>query len=129
MEQQLTHLLLQVDRESELPVGVQVAWKLRALIASGKIGPGDQLPGIRELAELAGVNANTSRAIYQRLEREGLIVSKQGLGTFVPYDVTSSPELERIAADAVAEARLAGVSPSEVARAIYAAEWAGDDRL
>ena len=129
MEQQLTHLLLHADRESELPLGVQVAWKLRVLIASGKIGPGDQLPGIRELAELAGVNANTARAIYQRLERDGLIVSKQGLGTFVPDDVTSSPDVERIAAEAVTEARLAGIPPAEVARSIYAAEWAGDDHF
>ncbi len=118
---------LPVDRDGELPVGVQVAWGLRSQIASGKLGPGDQLPSVRQLAELTGVNANTARAIYGRLEREGFLISRQGLGTFVSGDARPSADVERIAAEAVAEARLAGVAPSDVARSIYAAEWAGDD--
>jgi DNA-binding transcriptional regulator YhcF (GntR family) len=43
-------LLLTVDRDSDLPVGVQLAWRLRSLIAAGKLGPGEQLPSVRELA-------------------------------------------------------------------------------
>ena len=121
--------IFKVDRDSELPVGVQVAWRLRSLIAAGKLAPGDRLPGVRELAAMADVNANTARAIYGRLERDGLIVSRQGLGTFVADDARSSADVERIAAEAVAEARRAGVAPSEVARAIHSAEWAADERL
>ena len=120
-------LSLRVDRDSDLPVGVQVAWRLRALIAAGKLAPGEQLPGVRELAGLAGVNANTARAIYGRLEAEGLLVSRQGLGTFVAPDTQPSGDVERIAAEAVAAARRAGIAPSDVARAIYGASWAGDD--
>ena len=121
------HSILRVDRDSDLPVGVQVAWRLRAQIASGKLAPGDQLPSVRELALAAGVNANTARAIYGRLEADGLLITKHGLGTFVAEGTRSSSEVERIAADAVAEARREGVSPSDIARAIYAAGWAGDD--
>ena len=120
-------LLLTVDRDSDLPVGVQVAWRLRALIATGKLAPGEQLPSVRELAELAAVNANTARAIYGRLEAEGLLVSRHGLGTFVATDTRPSADVERIAAEAVAEARRAGISPSDVARSIYGASWAEDD--
>ncbi len=120
------HSILRVDRHSDLPVGVQVAWRLRAQIASGKLAPGDKLPSVRELAEAAGVNANTARAIYGRLEADGLLVTKHGLGTFVASDTRASADLERIAADAVAEARREGIAPSDVARAIYAAGWAGD---
>ncbi|MDQ2675258.1 MAG: GntR family transcriptional regulator [Actinomycetota bacterium] len=116
--------LFRVDRESELPVGIQVAWSVRALIASGKLMPGDRLPGVRRLAEEAGVNPNTARAIYGRLEAEGLVETRHGLGTFVAAGAASSTEVERIAADAVAEARRAGVSPADVARAIYGARWA-----
>ena len=118
-----------MDRDSDLPVGVQVAWRLRALIATGKLGPGERLPSVRELAELAGVNANTARAIYGRLEADGLLVSRHGLGTFVAADTRPSADVERIAAEAVAEARRAGIAPSDVARSIYGAAWAGDDRL
>ncbi len=126
---ELTPSLFRVDRESDLPVGIQVAWRLRAMISSGKLAPGDRLPSVRELAADAGVNANTARAIYGRLEADGLIETRHGLGTFVAPGATSSSEVERIAADAVAEARRAGIAPGDVARAIYAARWADDDAL
>ncbi len=118
---------LRVDRDSDLPVGVQVAWRLRALIATGKLAPGERLPSVRELADLAGINANTARAIYGRLEADGLLVSRHGLGTFVAADTRPSADVERIAAEAVAEARRAGIAPSDVARSIYGAGWADDD--
>src|SRR5687768_15356381 len=91
---------LRVDRDSDLPVGVQVVWRLRSQISSGKLAPGDKLPSVRELAAAAGVNANTARAIYGRLEADGLIVTRHGLGTFVASETRSSADLERIAADA-----------------------------
>jgi DNA-binding transcriptional regulator YhcF (GntR family) len=97
------------------------------MIASGKLAPGDRLPTVRRLAQDAGVNPNTARAIYGRLESEGLVESRHGLGTFVAPGATSSSEVERIAADAVAEARRAGVSPADVARSIYGARWAAED--
>ena len=118
--------LFRVDRRSEMPVGLQVSWRLRALISTGKLAPGDRLPSVRELAEDAGVNANTARAIYGRLEADGLVETVHGLGTFVAAGAAWSTEVERIAADAVAEARRAGVSPGDVARAIYAARWADE---
>jgi DNA-binding transcriptional regulator YhcF (GntR family) len=78
-----------VARDGELPVGTQLVWKLRSLIQSGALEPGDRLPGVRTLAEAAGVNVNTARAVYGRLERAGLIRSEQGRGTFV----TPQPEM------------------------------------
>src|SRR4051794_5150444 len=74
---------LALDRNAEVPVGVQLAWVLRAKIASGGLGSGDRLPGVRELAAKVGVNANTVRAVYARLEEEGLIEAQHGRGTFV----------------------------------------------
>jgi DNA-binding transcriptional regulator YhcF (GntR family) len=102
MAQPATQLIdLRVDRESDLSPGLQLAWRIRALIAARRLGPGDRLPSVRELADLAGVNANTARAIYGRLEAEGLLVSRHGLGTFVAEGAPTSPDLERLAADAV----------------------------
>ena len=74
---------LELDRSDDLPVGVNLAWRVRALIVSGRLGPGDRLPGVRELGAGMGVNANTARAVYRRLEAEGLVTSRQGQGTFV----------------------------------------------
>jgi DNA-binding transcriptional regulator YhcF (GntR family) len=114
-------------RTDDLPVGSQLAWRLRVLIGSGDLGPGDRLPGVRELATGTGVNVNTARAVYGRLEEDGLIVSRQGLGTFVADDAPSSPELERLAAEASDSARASGVDPRDLARAIYAGSGPGVD--
>jgi DNA-binding transcriptional regulator YhcF (GntR family) len=72
-----------VARDGELPIGTQLVWKLRSLIESGALEPGDRLPSVRTLAEAAGVNVNTARSVYGRLEHAGLIRSEQGRGTFV----------------------------------------------
>jgi len=109
-----------LERAGDLPVGAQLAWRLRVLIASGDLGPGDRLPGVRELASGTGVNVNTARAVYRRLEEDGLIVSRHGLGTFVAEGAPASPDLERLAAEAADSARASGVDPRDLARAIYA---------
>jgi GntR family transcriptional regulator len=109
---------LGVDRTAEVPVGVQLGWALRARIASGEHAPGERLPGLREMAEMSGLNVNTVRAVYQRLEQEGLIDSQQGSGTFVTGAPRSSPAcsiVERAARAAIAN----GIDPREVAAALY----------
>jgi DNA-binding transcriptional regulator YhcF (GntR family) len=120
-----TPVELAVDPAGELTVGTQLVWKFRALIAGGALVAGDRLPSVRELSETAGVNVNTARAVYARLEREGLITTRHGLGTFVAQGTELSAEVERIAAAAVAEARLAGISARDVARSIYSSDWVG----
>jgi GntR family transcriptional regulator len=78
-----TRLDLTVDRDSELPLGAQLASQIRTALRGGALGAGDRLPSVRELADAAGVNVNTVRAVYARLENEGLVRSEQGRGTFV----------------------------------------------
>lgn len=103
------------DPSDELPVGLQLSWRLRALISTGQLAPGERLPSFRQLAGWAGVNLNTVRAVYEGLEREGLVVSRQGQGTFVAAGVDPTPELEEIAAEALRRARAAGLGPRELA--------------
>jgi GntR family transcriptional regulator len=74
---------LRVDRDSGIPIGTQLAWALERLIGSGALRPGEQLPSVRQLAEAAGVNVNTVRSVYARLEDRGLLDSEHGRGTFV----------------------------------------------
>jgi GntR family transcriptional regulator len=110
-----------IDRDAEVPIGVQLAWALRTRIYDGRFTPGQRLPGLRELAEATAVNVNTIKAVYQRLDKEGLIDSQQGSGTFVA-SVTQRPrDLGAIVANAVREARETGVDPREVAAALYVA--------
>jgi DNA-binding transcriptional regulator YhcF (GntR family) len=110
---------LAIDRAGEIPIGVQLAWALRARIGDSRLAPGQRLPGLRELAEMLGINANTARAVYQRLEQEGLIDSRQGTGTFVASVAQEPSAVGQIAADAARQARKTGVDPREVAAALY----------
>jgi GntR family transcriptional regulator len=77
-----SELLLEVDRDSAVPLGTQLAARIRAALADGTVAPGDLLPSVRRLADSAGVNVNTVRTVYARLESEGLVHSEQGRGTF-----------------------------------------------
>ena len=103
------------DPTAELPVGVQLSWRLRALIATGRLAAGDRLPSFRQLAEWAGVNVNTVRSVYAGLEDVGLVVSRQGQGTFVADGIEAAPELEEIAGEALRRVREAGLDPSDLA--------------
>src|SRR5215212_7034957 len=76
-------LELSIDRASRTPLGAQLAGRIRTAVSNGALAPGERLPSVRELAEIAGVNVNTARAVYARLESEGLVRSEQGRGTFI----------------------------------------------
>ena len=116
----LENLGIAIDRRGEVPIGVQIAWAIRARLGDGTLRPGQRLPGLRELAEATGVNANTVRAVYQRLEQDGLITSLQGSGTFVTSRAQGSSDAGRIAAGAAREAYASGIDPRDVAAALYA---------
>lgn len=103
-----------LDPEDELPLGLQLSWRLRALIQTGELSAGERLPSFRRLAEWAGVNVGTVRTVYEALEREGLVVSRHGQGTFVAEGVEAAPELEAIAAEAMERAMAAGFGPRDV---------------
>jgi DNA-binding transcriptional regulator YhcF (GntR family) len=109
---------IRIDREGDVPVGVQLAWALRGAVESGLLRPGDRLPPLRELADEVGVNANTLRAAYAKLESDGLIETRHGSGTFV---TGSAPrrDLAPLVDAAHRAARDAGVDPRELAAALY----------
>jgi DNA-binding transcriptional regulator YhcF (GntR family) len=108
-----------IDRDADVPIGVQLAWTLRTHIQDGRCRSGERLPGLRELAEAIGVNINTVKAVYQRLDKEGLIDTQQGSGTFVSPAARTPTGVAAIVAYAVREARETGVDPREVAAALY----------
>ena len=112
-------LNIELDRDAEVPLGVQLAWALRARIRSRDMPPGQRLPGVRELAAATGVNPNTVRAVYARLEAEGLVDAQHGRGTFVARGARRSDRLGDVAQSALDAAREAGIDPREVAAAVW----------
>ncbi len=76
-------LTLKVDKSSPTPVYSQIAEAIKALIAQGEAPVGTPLPPERVLCEHFGVSRMTLRQAYDVLERDGLIESHRGRGTFV----------------------------------------------
>jgi GntR family transcriptional regulator len=109
---------IRIDREGDVPVGVQLAWALRGAIASGALKPGDRLPPLRDLAAEIGVNANTLRAAYAKLEADGLIDTRHGSGTFVTGPAEGR-DLTPLVGAATRAAHDAGVDPRDLAAALY----------
>jgi DNA-binding transcriptional regulator YhcF (GntR family) len=118
---------LRVDRSGRAPLGAQLTERIRGAVRDRQLRPGDRLPSVRELAEAAGVNVNTARAVYARLESEGIVRSEHGRGTFVAArrrdgEAATRRELRRqIAQLEAALVRLPpppeGTEPGEPARA------------
>ena len=113
----------------------EVVTRLREMIQSGELSPGDRLPPERDLAKLLGVSRPTLRAGIRSLTTVGILQSKQGAGTFVA-EAEESPTLDTSAlrllsalhgftSDEMFEARLA----LEMSIAALAAERADSEQM
>jgi len=74
---------LSVDLHSGVPIYVQVVERIKHLVATGRLKPGDQLPTVRQLALDLRVNLNTIAKAYVMLNDAGVVSTRQGRGTFV----------------------------------------------
>ncbi|ADB49140.1 GntR family transcriptional regulator [Conexibacter woesei] len=108
-----------LDRDAEVPLGTQLAWVLRARVTTGQLPAGERLPGARELAAHVGVNVNTVRAVFARLEEEGLLQVVHGKGTFVADGPPPETAVAELAAAVTSEARRRGIDPRAIAAALY----------
>ena len=108
-----------LDRDADVPIGTQLAWSLRSGILGGVLTPGERLPALHRLAEQAGVNINTIRAVYRRLEQDGLVVTRHGSGTFVTGPAADAAALTGLVAIARDAARASGLDLRDVAAALY----------
>lgn len=74
---------LKVDMHSGVPIYIQIVERVKHMIATGELKPGDQLPTVRQLAQDLRVNFNTIARAYTLLNDAGIISTQQGRGTFV----------------------------------------------
>jgi GntR family transcriptional regulator len=72
-----------VDSTSPTPIYAQLDRSIRAAIATGELESGAKLPTVRQLAVDLAVNANTVAKVYAQLERDGILETRRGVGTFV----------------------------------------------
>jgi GntR family transcriptional regulator len=117
-------LHFQIDVHSGMPVYRQLLDQVKYYVASGTLGPGDQLPSIRELAQALAINPTTVVRVYTDLEHQGVIEMKHGKGAFIaaPGHRMSSAERERklreLARRLVVEAAQMGAPANQVLKAV-----------
>lgn len=109
----------QLNENSDIPLWAQLKKRLTYLIMMRAYATGDQLPTVRELSSTLGVAYNTVSKVYRDLERDGLIRTKQGSGTFVTYEGDRTGEcpdaaIEAIVVKLVDESRNTGMTNKEV---------------
>lgn len=75
--------MFMLDLKSRVPIYEQLKNRMNQLIAAGILQQDSQLPSVRSLAKELGVNPNTIQKAYQDLERDGVIYSVAGRGSFV----------------------------------------------
>jgi GntR family transcriptional regulator len=99
-----------IDGTDPTPLYAQLERAIRVAIATGRLGLGDKLPTVRQLAVDLRINANTVARVYAELERAGVLETRRGVGTFVRdlgSQAASLPDAERRLID-LADRFLAG---------------------
>lgn len=76
-------MLFRINPQSGVPLYLQLIEQVRHAIESGALRPGEQLPGIRKVAEDMVMNPNTVAKAYREMEHAGLIVLRHGSGAYV----------------------------------------------
>src|SRR5438477_12156813 len=76
-------MIFKPNPASGVPIYLQLMEQVKHSIATGALRPGEQLPGIRPLAEELVINPNTVAKAYRELEHEGVIELRHGAGAFV----------------------------------------------
>lgn len=76
-------MIIRIDPASPEPLFEQVVFAVKAAVAKGSAAAGDKLPSVRELARELAINPNTVVRAYDALERDGVIVRRQGAGCFL----------------------------------------------
>ena len=123
-------MLFRTNPSSGVPIYLQLMEQVKHAIETGALRPGEQLPGIRPLAEELVMNPNTVAKAYRELEHQGVIELRHGAGAFVSATAQPKKSTEKvragqaIVADAVEKLHKRGVTDEEIRR-LFEAELSG----
>src|SRR6202165_733265 len=87
-----------IDASHPMPLYAQLERSIRFAIVTGRLGLGEQLPTVRQMAVDLRINANTVAKVYAELERAGVVETRRGVGTFVtarPNEAASRRDRDR----------------------------------
>ena len=122
-------MLLRPNPSSGVPIYLQLMEQVKHGIETGALRPGEQLPGIRPLAEELVINPNTVAKAYRELEHEGIVEIRHGAGAFVSAATRAKKATDALragqtlVAGTVEKLRARGVTDEEIRR-LFEAELA-----
>ncbi|MBQ2765462.1 MAG: GntR family transcriptional regulator [Clostridia bacterium] len=113
--------VINVDTRDRKPIYEQLIDNIKQLVLHGMLKPDEQLPGVRTLAGELAINPNTIAKAYAELERQGIIYSIQGRGSFVCDNIEHLANAQRAESTAEVKKALeraldAGVTKDEIAK-------------
>ena len=123
-------MIVRPNPASGVPIYLQLMEQVKHSIETGALRPGEQLPGMRPLAEQLVINPNTVAKAYRELEHEGVIELRQGAGAFVSSNGPAKKLTDRmrtaqtIVSGAIEKLRERGVTDEEIRR-LFEAHLAG----
>jgi GntR family transcriptional regulator len=123
-------MLFRPNPSSGVPIYLQLMEQVKHAIETGALRPGEQLPGIRPLAEELVINPNTVAKAYRELEHEDVIELRHGAGAFVSPNARARKVTDAIrqaqgmVAATIERLRARGVTDEEIRR-LFEAELAG----
>jgi len=85
-----------IEFDERTPIYIQIMDLIKKRIGRGDLKSGDKLPSVREMAEELKVNPNTVQKAYQELEREGIIFTLRGMGSFITQDSEKILDLKKV---------------------------------
>jgi GntR family transcriptional regulator len=117
-------ILFELHPSSGIPIYRQLIDQVRALIAGGRLVPGDMLPSVREVARAAEVNPMTVSKAYSRLEIEGVVERVRGQGMRILEPAADGSlrdrrqEFRLLAAPAIHRALQLGLTDQQIHKAV-----------
>jgi len=123
-------MLFRPNPSSGVPIYLQLMEQIKHGIETGALRPGEQLPGIRPLAEELVINPNTVAKAYRELEHEGIVELRHGAGAFIARNSGAKALTTKVRAGqaivqaAVQKLRERGITDDEIRR-LFEAELAG----
>ncbi|HEY8363248.1 MAG TPA: GntR family transcriptional regulator [Tissierellaceae bacterium] len=84
-----------LEFNENLPIYIQIMNIIKRKIIKGELKGGNKLPSVRDLSTELKVNPNTIQRAYQELERENLVYTQRGMGTFVTEDENIIRDLKK----------------------------------
>jgi GntR family transcriptional regulator len=119
-------MIVRPNPASGVPIYLQLMEQVKHAIETGALRPGEQLPGIRPLAEQLVINPNTVAKAYRELEHEGVIELRHGAGAFVSMNGPAKKLTDKmrtaqaIVSTAIDKLRERGVTDEEIRRLVEA---------